>query len=132
MLGGVGPELHITYVPGVTVVGAALARHPGLVGHHDLRRLGAHASRPTYSGFENGDNADSLTTTPTCTTTASATKPVGNYASSCSGASDSNYTITYVTGSVSIGPAPLTITASSGTMTYGGSPRPSRPASAGS
>ena len=45
---------------------------------------------------------------------------MGNYASSCSGAADANYTITYVTGLVSVSPAPLTITASSGTMTYGG------------
>jgi hypothetical protein len=76
---------------------------------------------PTYSGFTNGDNTNSLTTKPVCSTTASGTLPVGNYSSSCSGAVDPNYHISYVSGLVTIGPAPLTITASGGTMTYGGS-----------
>jgi len=111
----------ITYVPGVTVVGAAslvIRASSGTMTYGGS----APSISPTYSGFQNGDNANSLTTKPTCSTTASGTKAVGSYASSCSGASDSNYTITYVPGSVSIGPAPLTITASSGTMTYGGTP----------
>ena len=42
------------------------------------------------------------------------------YLTSCSGAADTNYSITYATGLVSVGSAPLTITASSGSMTYGG------------
>ncbi len=46
----------------------------------------------------------------------------GTTPASCSGAVDSNYTITYVSGSVAVSPAPLTVTASSGIMTYGGSP----------
>ena len=77
---------------------------------------------PTYSGFVNGDTSASLSSKPLCSTTATSSLPVGNYASSCSGAADSNYTITYVTGQVAIGAAPLTVTASSGTMVYGGSP----------
>ncbi len=44
----------------------------------------------------------------------------GTYATSCSGAVDANYEITYVGGTTTVIPAPLTITASSGTMTYGG------------
>ena len=36
------------------------------------------------------------------------------------GAADPNYTISYAAGSVTVDPAPLTITASSGSMTYGG------------
>ena len=40
--------------------------------------------------------------------------------SSCSGAASPDYTIGYVGGSVTVGPAPLTITASSPAMTYGG------------
>ena len=77
---------------------------------------------PGYSGFVNGDTAASLTTPPTCSTTATSHSPVGSYPSSCSGAVDSNYTISYVNGTVTDGAAPLTITASSGTMTYGGTP----------
>jgi hypothetical protein len=76
---------------------------------------------PSYSGFVNGDNAGSLSTAPTCSTTATPSLAVGNYQSSCSGAADPNYTIIYVTGLVTVGAAPLTVTASSGSMTYGGS-----------
>jgi len=75
----------------------------------------------SYSGFVNGDTAASLTTQPTCTTTATASSPVGNYPTSCSGAVDANYTITYVPGTLTVTPVPLTITASSPTMSYGGS-----------
>ena len=84
---------------------------------------GGHAcppSRPSYSGFVNGDNAASLTTAPTCSTTATSSSPVGSYPSSCSGASDPNYAITYVPGATVVGTAALVIRASSGTMTYGG------------
>ena len=57
---------------------------------------------------------------PTCVTTATSNSPVGTYPSSCSGASDPNYTISYVNGSVVVGTSTLVISASSGTMTYGG------------
>ena len=83
---------------------------------------------PLYSGFMNGDNASSLTTQPTCSTTATSSSPASGstYPSSCSGAADPNYTISYVAGAVTVNKAPLTITASSGSMTYGGHRRPSR------
>ncbi len=76
----------------------------------------------TYSGFVNGDTYLSLTTQPTCSTTAKSTSHVsGNpYSSSCSGASDSNYMISYLPGTVTVNPAPMSITASSGSFTYGG------------
>jgi hypothetical protein len=61
---------------------------------------------PSYSGFVNGDTPASLTTAPTCSTTATSSSPAGPHPSSCSGAVDANYTISYVTGSVSVGPAP--------------------------
>ena len=80
---------------------------------------------PAYSGFVNGDTSSSLTTNPTCSTTANGSSPVsGNpYAASCSGAVDGNYAITYVGGSVTVTPVPLMITASSTSMTYG-APKP--------
>ena len=77
---------------------------------------------PSYEGFENGDSASSLGTTPTCTTTVSATSPVGNYNSSCSGAVDPNYSISYVNGTDVVDPAPITITASSDMAVYGSAP----------
>ncbi len=76
----------------------------------------------SYSGFVNGDTSASLTTQPTCTTTATSSSPASppTYPSSCSGAADSNYTISYVNGSVTVTARSLTITASSGSFTYGG------------
>ena len=72
----------------------------------------------TVTGLLNGDT---LTKQPTCSTTAVSTSPVGTYPSSCSGAAaPANYTITYVAGTVTVTGAPLTITASTNTMTYGG------------
>ena len=82
------------------------------------------AITPQYSGFVNNDTASSLTTAPSCSTAATSSSTVSGspYSSTCTGAADSNYSITYVPGLVTVGPAPLTVTASSGSMTYGGSP----------
>ncbi len=73
----------------------------------------------SYAGFENGDTATSLTTQPTCSSSETAASHVGDYATSCSGASDPNYSINYANGEVAVGPAPLSIAASSPMMTYG-------------
>ena len=76
---------------------------------------------PSYSGFVNGDTAASLTTPPTCLTTATSSSSVGTYPSSCSGAVDAKYTITYVLGSVTVsqggGPPPTTIPPTASTIT---------------
>jgi hypothetical protein len=71
---------------------------------------------PSFMGLVNGDTTPG---TVTCTTNATSSSPVGTYTSSCS-ATDSTYAITSVPGAVTVGPAPLTIVASSATMTYGG------------
>src|ERR1051325_7811345 len=73
---------------------------------------------PIYDGLQAGDIEPA--TPPTCSTTATNTSPVGNYPSSCTGAADDNYTISYAPGSVSVTPASVLIAASSGTMVYGG------------
>jgi hypothetical protein len=74
---------------------------------------------PGYSGFVNGDGASALTPGPSCSTPVTAATHVGSYASSCSGALDPNYTISYVDGTVAVTPATLTVTASSPTVSYG-------------
>ena len=110
----------ITYAVGeIGVTAAALV----VTASSPTITYGAHvpAIAASYSGFVNGDNAASLTTQPTCTTTATSSSPVGTYASTCSGAADPSYDITYVDGSVAVTTAPLVVTASSGSMTYGGS-----------
>jgi hypothetical protein len=74
---------------------------------------------PTFMGLVNGDNATTLGVT--CTSNATSLSPVGSgYTSSCSASAGTNYTIVYVPGTVTVTGAPLTITASSATMTDGG------------
>src|SRR6185295_15916825 len=75
----------------------------------------------SYSGFVNGDTPGSLTTPPTVTTTATASSGVGTYAITASGAvsSNANYTINYVSGTLTVTPAVLTVTATNKTRTYG-------------
>jgi hypothetical protein len=74
------------------------------------------ALTPTYSGFVNGDTAASLTTAPTCTTTATSTSPVGTYPVTCSGAVDPNYSFTYVAGTLTIAIADRFVTPTNTTL----------------
>jgi hypothetical protein len=55
-----------------------------------------------YLGFVNGDTASSLSHAPTCSTTATSSSTPGSYPSTCSGAVDPNYTISYAAGSVTV------------------------------
>jgi MBG domain (YGX type) len=64
------------------------------------------AITPSYSGLVNGDTAP--TTPPTCSTTATNTSPAGTYTTSCSGAVDPKYLITYVDGTLTVTAAPVT------------------------
>lgn len=57
---------------------------------------------PSFSGFVNGDTPASLTTQPTCGTTATSTSPGGTYSTACFGAASSNYTISYQPGTLTI------------------------------
>ena len=76
----------------------------------------------SYSGLVNGETPASLTTQPTLTTTATASSHVsGNpYTITASGAVDSDYTISYVAGTLTVDPVALTITANNQPMIYGG------------
>lgn len=75
------------------------------------------AITPSYAGLVNGDTAPA--TPPTCSTTATSASPVGSYPSTCSGAADPNYTFGYAAGTVTIGKAPVTVTASDATFEEG-------------
>ncbi len=119
--GAVDPNYQFSYAPGAVAIGTAALVVTASSGSTTYGS-GPPAITPSYSGFVNGDDATSLTTAPTCSTTATSASPVGNYDTSCSGAVDSNYAITYQDGSVAVTPAPLTVTASSGIVTYGGNP----------
>ncbi len=114
----------------VTVTPAALYVSPM---HESMPFGGTVPTIPaTYSGFVNGDDASSLTAPATCSALdgsdlpVSSSTPAGHYVSTCSGAIDSNYTITYGPGTFDVTPAPdaapLKVIASDATMTYGGTP----------
>ena len=64
------------------------------------------AVTPAYAGFVNGDTPASLTTPPSCSTTATSMSPPGTYPASCSGAADPDYAISYIPGTVTISPPP--------------------------
>ena len=56
----------------------------------------------SYSGFVNGDTAASLTAPATVSTSATAASAVGTYPITASGAVSASYTITYVTGTLTV------------------------------
>jgi YVTN family beta-propeller protein len=56
----------------------------------------------SYSGFVNNDAAAALAAPPICSTTATSSSTVGTYDSTCSGAVDANYDISYVGGTVTV------------------------------
>jgi hypothetical protein len=80
---------------------------------------GLPALTASYSGFVNGDTVASLTTAPSLGTTATSASPVGTYSITAAGAADSDYAISYVSGTLSITPAALTVTADNQTKIYG-------------
>jgi MBG domain (YGX type) len=117
--GGSSPNYTFSYVNGTLSVGKAILT---ITANSATMPYGGSipALSVSYNGFQNGDDASSLTTQPTVTTTATPSSPVGSYTTTASGAADPDYTIVYVSGTFTITPAPLTITANNGNMTYGG------------
>jgi len=73
----------------------------------------------TYTGFVGTDNAASLTTQPTVSTTAVTSSPVGTYPITASGATSSNYSISYTAGTLTVTQAALTIAANNASKVYG-------------
>ncbi len=118
--GAVDTDYTISYVPGnLTVTPAPLT----ITADNQTKVYGAALPTLTasYTGFVNGDTSASLTTPPTITTTATAASHVsGNpYSITASGAADTDYTISYVDGTLTVTPVPLTITANDQTKVYG-------------
>ena len=75
------------------------------------------ALAPTYVGLLPGDTAPA--TPATCSTTATASSPIGSYPVTCSGAADPDYTISYSPGTVVVNAAALTVQAPSLPKKYG-------------
>ena len=133
--GAADPNYTFVYVDGTVTVDSGRRRRHRLVGHHPVHRHARRRSPPSYSGLVNGDTAPA--TAPTCSTTATRPARSATYPSTCSGAADPNYTFSYVDGTITVttGAVPVTVTASSATITYGDSvpadhrrPTPASPA----
>lgn len=80
---------------------------------------------PIFSGFVNGDSSASLTTAPSCSTAYYATSAIGSsWVTSCWGAVAANYSLSYVTGTVSVVAAAQTISFNPTvtSVNYGASP----------
>jgi len=77
------------------------------------------AITPLYSGFVAGESAANLARPPVCGTTATSTSYAGSYTTSCTGAVDANYTISYKTGTLTVTQAVLTVKATSLSEVYG-------------
>ncbi len=75
----------------------------------------------SYTGFVNGDGQGVLSGAPSLTTTATAGSPVGNYTITAAQGtlSAQNYSFAFVSGTLSISPAVLTVTANNLTRQYG-------------
>jgi hypothetical protein len=73
----------------------------------------------SYGGLVAGDTTSAVSGL-TLTTTAATNSNVGSYAITAANGTANNYTITYGQGTLTVDPAPLTVTASNGTRLYGG------------
>jgi hypothetical protein len=73
------------------------------------------------SGFVNGDSLSTLSGQLSCLTSAAASTPAGTYSIDCSSStlSSPNYIISYVPGTLTITPVPLTLTANNQSKVYG-------------
>jgi sugar lactone lactonase YvrE len=118
--GAADPNYTISYVPGALGITPAPLTITA-VGQTKLYGAALPTLTASYAGFVNGDTAASLTAAPGLTATASAASHVaGNpYAINASGAVDADYNISYVSGTLTVNPTPLTITAVNQTKPYG-------------
>ena len=116
--GASDPDYTIIYVPGtLTVIPASLMITAG--GKMKVYGAGLPTMTASYSGWVNSDSPGSLTAPPTLSTTATAASHSGSYTITASGATSSDYAISYVGGTLTVTPAPLAITADSKTKVYG-------------
>ncbi len=121
--GAADPDYVISYNTGVLTINPAK-----LTITADSKAMTYRGKMPaltaTYTGLVDGDTpatfASSPNTAPKLSTTVVAASQPGPYVIMVGGGADPNYAITFVNGTLTITPAPLTITAVSKTMTYGG------------
>ena len=115
--GATDPDYNITLVNGTLTIGQAAltitANNQSMTYGGTLPALTA-----TYATLVNGDTPSAISGLTLATVPA--TSHAGSYAITASGATDPDYNITLVNGTLTIGQAALTITANNQSMTYGG------------
>jgi hypothetical protein len=72
-----------------------------------------------YSGFKNDESQTDLTAIPTASTTANAFSPVGPYTITPASGVSSNYSFNYVSGTLNITKAPVSVLVNNDSRTYG-------------
>jgi hypothetical protein len=124
--GAVDPNYSFDYVTGKITVG----QH-GLTGSVDPATMTYGGPAPTmqfnFSGFVNGDGPGVVTTAPTCYVVGpfeslipiSGILPVGHFDTWCLDGAATNYSIPLIFGTLDVTKAPLSVTASSPSITYG-------------
>jgi subtilisin-like proprotein convertase family protein len=127
---GLAQTLSVTFTPADTAsflpvstnVSINVQKAPLVVTADDKSKLYG-AALPTltasYSGFVNSDTTAKLTTLVSLSTGASASSDVGTYPITASGVVSSNYTPSYVAGTLTVDPAPLGILADDKSKVYG-------------
>ncbi|HWG86854.1 MAG TPA: MBG domain-containing protein, partial [Candidatus Acidoferrales bacterium] len=75
----------------------------------------------TITGFVNGDTSAVVSGTADCSTTATATSPVGTYPITCTQGTlaAQNYVFVFVDGTLTVNPAPLTVDVANASRAYG-------------
>lgn len=116
--GAAGANYTVTFVNGTLVVTphnlTIRAQNKSKLYGDPLPQLTA-----AYSGFVNGDTIETLDTPVILEALATEASQVGTYTIAARGASDANYTITFVDGALAVYPATLTVTAMDASSVYG-------------
>ncbi|HMJ71581.1 MAG TPA: MBG domain-containing protein [Cyclobacteriaceae bacterium] len=115
--GGADNNYTFTYAPGTLTVSKA----PLTAKADNKQKFYGDTNPPmtiTYTGFVNSDGPTSITQ-PTPSTVATTTSPLGDYPIVLSNGTAVNYTLTLQTGTLSVIPALLTITAVNQSRAYG-------------
>jgi hypothetical protein len=108
----------ISYVPGTLTV----TQRPLTVTADSLSKTYGDANPAltvSYSGFATGEDERALGGTLSVTTAATAATGAGTYPITPSGLTSANYAIAFVDGTLTVNPAPLTITADNTSKPYG-------------
>jgi hypothetical protein len=122
--GAVNSNYTFDYVPGALTVFKA---HLTITSDSKDLTFGGSMPPLTYtpSGFVNGESASALASQPNCVSSVKSsggfvTSGVSPYTVTCKGASDPDYAITNVAGTLTVNPATLTVTANNKSATFGG------------